>query len=638
VTEGLKTRYALRFLNNDTGAEIVANVPHLHATTWQDRAYVPGQPSSSLIGSGKITLPAPGTDEFRNHADDFRAITIGQRVEGYLGDRVGRTPIFSGIVVPPLDRRANAPWEINFVNSIYMLQQSQLLPGEAITLGSYAGYGISRQLYGTQEVLWGDDFANWPGTSAPGAPAASDYNNTNWTWTAADPYFGLPALVSGTQVFPTDAHLTTATTWGTGSGSIDAPWGQAIISVQGVMIAGSGSVAGNIGVWLIADSTTQNGLLVDAYMQPEALAGWYSVGLRITDRTSGTFTQLASALIQHFTSPLEFRLDAIFLVAPDDPAVSSPGIGSVLVKAIFNGQDPGVQADYGLRQGPGRIGLRTSVNAGGSPNTYVNQLQFTSRTSGGIVGGSWGTNRFGDAQFVNGGQIITAPITAQGQSHLDVISVGATWQGAYLRVDPGAGHKSDKINFGGDGTHISSTNPGNDLTGVIQLIEGVNIELSDSRVATVPEIYGTGVKLNSLVSPESGGSVVWTAPGKPGDAVVLGTTSEMAIPGFTLLSRYASRIRDRRLDPLVAVAVRVIRDQKWCSVNDGAGPRVCDMVLVHMPTLGVNWQSLVIAGIDHEEDQATALVYFSALPWDIVKDSTRVRGPLEFLTNTYQPR
>jgi hypothetical protein len=642
---GIPSYLALRVLDNDTGVEIVNDLPHLHQVTWQKRAYQPGQPASSMVGSGTILLPAPGTAMFRAHADTYRSLAIGQRVEAYMGDHSGSTPAFSGIIVPPVERAMNGPWKVNVVDSTYMLQRSKTVPGEGITLGNgETSWFLVSQLLGTMERQWADDFNNWNSTGTPGDPTSASYTNSGFSFSSADPFLGLPCLTC--PVSASEARLTTTTSWGVAR-PLTGEFGTAVVSTQGVMVgatgASPGAVVGYAGIWLMADATTQNGILCDAVLVQQSIANWYSVDVRILERTAGTYTLRQSVnCLTDCTSPLEFQLQALLFTLTNS-STSAPGSGQQMVKVIFNGKDVECQYAYNLSP-PGRVGIRGgAISGSGTISTYFHRLQFQARTSGDIFGiGTFGTNRFAFGDSNSNGPVMTSPGNSSGQTHLDQFALAATATSYYMRMTPGRGYKSDTIDFGHGATvdrPTPSGNPGLDLSAKIVLREGVNVVADGTEVSTVPEQFDNGIQVQSLPGGDSGGIVTWGSIGASGAAVLEGSLAEMGAPGFSLLSRYASAIHDRRLDPLRATSVRVVRTADWIALNNGLGPRECDTLLVDLPTLGVNNQQSVLVGFDFEEGSGTQLCYFDALPAGTLTDPlSRIRLPIDFLTATFQRR
>lgn len=617
-TEGKPDYLALRILDNNTGAEIVHELAHQHDCKWEVRALQQGMPGSSTLGTFTIHSPGgPQSDEFRKAwQTQWTQIAIGQRVEGYLGNVVTGSPRFSGVITG-MKRPLNASWEITGVDSLWMLQQSQVLPGETIFLSGNSAWFSAAAFYGTQEVVWDDDFSGWSGSTHPNS---SDYTNGGFSASPADPLFGLPNLSTAA----TSAAVTTAT-WGA-----TAQFIAGVVSAHGVVVANAGASTNAIGpgIVLLSDGTVQNALMVDALLiQTAPNSALYNVSLRIGSWAAGVFTQqtLVNNVFTNVAPTFPFELVAVMGYAPSGPS----GGQSIFLKALLNGKDPNCVWTGFAPPASGGVGIRHGAPAVGT--SYFNRLQFHARTSGNPSFLGFGTNRFQTGVHFNGngaGQ----NATGNGQTHLDMIQAAMTFDGAGLRKNPGAGHKADALNY--------AVSPGTDYSSSVVLEEGVNIDANGTQVATVPEMLSTDVKLNALPGGDSGGSIVWGRVGNSGDAVLTDTAADMGLPGFGLLVRYARQVQGRKVNPLQAQQVRVVRDAAWLSVGNGAGPRELDSVQIYIPTLNVQRQSAVIQGYDFVEGEATMLVYLSQLPASAVPNHAlqRIVRPVEYIGTTYATR
>jgi hypothetical protein len=620
-TEGKADYLALRVLDNHTGAEIVHELAHQHDCRWERRALQQGMPGSSTLGTFTIHSPGgPQSDEFRKRwQDQWTQLAIGQRVEGYLGNVVTGSPARSGVVTK-IRRSLSGPWEVTGVDSLWMLQQSQMLPGEVFA-GPGAGVlptnglEIVKALSGTQEVVWDDDFSGWNGSAHPNS---SDYILSNFSFTSADPYRGLPALTS-TAVGPTDAFAVTTTSW-----NANQQYWYSVISIHGTMVGGTNAVTSEAGILLLADSTAQNDVLLRAQMIANVtFPGTFDILAQIFSRSAGTYTQQASVTaFSVVRNPFPFEVTAVIY----------ENAGRQELRLLINGKDATAVWNPGsLAPSSGRIGLRFSPGAGGAPAVFVNRIQFHAR-NGPSLGTAWGTPRFKAGTQSFGAGAISHEIAAGGQTHLDMMLLAASLDGFTLRKNPGPGHKGDSLDY--------AASPGQDHSGKIVLEEGVNIVADGTEVATVPEMFGTDVSAKAIPGGDSGGSITWGRIGAVGDAVLTDTVTDMGVPGYDLLVNYARSIQGRKANPLQAVQVRVIRDATWLSVNNGAGPRELDFVTVLIPTLGVQRQKVQIMGDDFQEGAADTVVYLSALPESAAPNHVlqRIVRPLDYLSTTYQPR
>lgn len=610
-TEGKADYLALRVLDNNTGAEIVRELAHAHDCTWGVRALQPGMPGSSTLGQFTIHSPGgPMSDEMRRHwQDQWNQLAYGQRVEGYLGNVITGSPRFSGIITSDLTRSLSGPWEIKGHDSLFMLQQSQVLPGEVIGLRGETGGNFARRFYGTQEAIWDDAFPS---------DTSANYQVSSWQFTFAgfrifDPVFGL-ACIRCITTSPTDAFVVTNTTW-----SATAQYTSSSVTVHGVIAAGTDTTnAGECGIWLQADSTAQNGYQVLVQMaQTGASTGLYNVSVLVRQRIAGTYSTIAgpTTVFTNVGATFPFELTAVYSFVP----ISGPGSASTIgIRVLLNGQDTGVLATFSSSAfASGSIGVRCSPNAGGSPTTYVNRIQFHARNSGAGAGGAgtlFGTKRFGDGNVDTAPAVLTESLSGSGQTHLDMLLLAMTFGGTNIRKNPGAGFKGDTLDYGGPGGILNPT--GTDLSASVELVEGQNIEANGTLVGSVPELYSTDVRVNSLPGGASGGAITWGRVANVGDAVLVDTVADMGIPGYTMLVLYAQAMQARKVNPLQAIQVRVIRDAKWLGApgTNGAGPRELDIVGIQIPSLNVQRQTATIAGYDFVEGQADMLVYLSQLP------------------------
>jgi hypothetical protein len=391
----------------------------------------------------------------------------------------------------------------------------------------------------------------------------------------------------------------------------------------------------------LADSNTnpQNGLLADAaivaYGSP---SGWYHFYGNWYKRAAGVFTNLTSpanaVLLDPVAAPIPFQLDVMVVISPATPATGSPGTGVFNVKGVLNGSDTNWFANL---QGNvvGAIGMRYGQLASTS-RIFVNRIQFRSRTSD-AFGNGWGTDRFKQGGINAGPKSFVFPIGAMGQTHLDMIALASTFDGYDVRKNPGYGYKSDSIDYGSfDGGNLT----GKDWSKSIVLEEGINIDPQDTQIGSVPEMLGADIRLNAIPGGNSGGSIVWGRIGAIGDPVLTDTVADVGIPGFELLVNYANSIQGRAVNPLQAKQIRVIRDESWLSVNNGAGPRELEYVTIYIPSLGVYRQVGKILGYDFVEGSGTQLVFLSQFPTIAVPAHKmgRIFRQLDYLGTTYKTR
>src|SRR5215469_2344328 len=202
--EGIPGRLKYRVLDQNSGAVLVPDRPHLHQSQWTVMALLPGSPSAGSIGKFVIPLHPPGSEEFRAAKQWYDLLGPGQRIEGYLGDVITGSPKFSGVFTVDGYYQDFRSFRVGGADTLWWLQQSQVFPGETILSGQ-TGILLVPQFTGTQEVIWGDNFANWNGTSSPGKPASTDYTASGFSFTSSDPVLGLPALTARPSPQPSPA-------------------------------------------------------------------------------------------------------------------------------------------------------------------------------------------------------------------------------------------------------------------------------------------------------------------------------------------------------------------------------------------------------------------------------------------------
>jgi hypothetical protein len=631
--EGIPPTLAYALRDPNSGALVVPDLYHLHESTWTVRALLPGYPGSTTLGDFTIKLPAPYSEEFKAHASQYKAILsaanagIGLKVEGYQGSVNAGAPVLSGVITKmnlPLD----GPWELTGSDTLYWLQQSQLLPGESMFAQDAIDYMV--HFFGTREVLWGDDFSNWSGASSPGRPASADYTQTpgsSWNITT-DPLFALPAV----HTTSSPAVLTTTTGWSNGQYAVTG-FGAAEITVHAVLALGTSTTdSGNVGILLLSDASGQNALFVQAQTVQIGTTGLYNVNVNIWTVAGGAFTAVASAsnVLTNLTSPTVIELTAILEVTADSASTTTNTL-----RLLVNGKDPNITYSGWFPPGVGsRIGVRYAYNAGGAPAAYINRLTFESRTSQQFAAlGGWGTDRFqpGNIQLAPLGTTLPV-ITGQGQSHLDVITQAAGSIGYLVRKNPGAGAKADTLDV--------APSPGTDLSIVFE--ERDNVVAQNSAFQNVAEVYSTDITLKSPpnASGDSGGSVDWKRIGVPGDMVLTDTVSDVGTLGYTLLASYARAIQARKAAPLAATQLAVARTADLVKANGGWGPRELDTVLLNLPTYGVNKVRAQIVGYAVAEGQAVQVFYLTQFPDAKLPHAglQRLIRSVDYLATTFQSR
>ncbi len=600
-----------RVLDPNSGAVVIDDLPHLHQSSWTVRALQKGFPAAAQIGDFNVPLPPPGSDLHRVNRGLYDKLAEGQKVEAFLGDVIAGTPRFTGVITK-LTKNVKDPWVIEGNDTLWWLQQSQTFPGEGVQ--QTKGSGIVGSFLGTEEIVWSDRF------DSASAFTANYTNSGAFSQNGSDPYFGLPNV----QVGGTGANLVSVTTWGQAAQFLNA-----IVSLRGTVVCGTATTnAGNFGIWLAADSTAANGILVNVEIDSTAGVAPYSAHLRIWSVAASVFTLRAQQtnVLTGLNAAFQFELQAVIN--------NDVNLLQQNVRAILNGKDPGCvfsTATLTTFGGvtPGGIGIRNGPAAGGSPTLYVNNLQFEARTSAPASGGgystSFGTNRFAAGTITTSSLTnIIQNVSLAGQSYLDCMMLASMVDGFFLRKNPGFGFKADSIDYG--------PSPGTDRSDAV-VFDPSNI--IDGFVGPVPDLYATNVKFNAVRGSDSGGTVTWPRIGSIGDLVLRDTTQDVGVPGFRWAMLYAQQVQARKVSPSAATQLEVVRQpgiaDRW---------RELDTVMVNDWRLGINQQKSLVMGYTFQEGSPTQTVYLSQFSAKALPRAPLwfTAGAVEWIGGIYAPR
>lgn len=604
-----------RVLNQNTGAVVIPDLPHLHQSTSTVRALQGGYSGASSLGDVIIPLPSPQSEMWKQNIGLYRQLAVGQKLEAFAGTNTG-TPKFSWVITK-LDQPLRGNWAIRGADTLYWLQQSQVIPGEVVSPRGFSD--LINYYIGTREVVWDDDFANW--NAGGTGHTSADYSLTGWSFTSADPYFGLPALTS------TSAGAE-ATVVANPSSVALSNYVTSHISIQGVLVAGTDTTfAGEVGLYILADNATptQNAVLGRLKVfQTGASTGLYNAQTEIFTLAAGVYTaqgSVGTGVLQGLRNVLPFELTITFYNYTGPNAAASN-----YVSVAINGKK--VSSTWGVGSftlpASGRVGMHFNVTAGGSPAVYVNRLKFHSRPA-------WADGSGRSTRYISSGPTSPVPALAQDLvdsaiSQLDLFMLAQTFTNRQIRKDPGFGFKSDSLTWG------AGTGPGADLSSSVVFEEGVNVV--DAAVLPVGETYSTDAKVQAVPGSDSGGSIVWSRLAAVGDMVLTDTVADVGAPTYALIQRYARLIQQRKSNPMVAVQLEVTRTadtaDKW---------RELDFVTVHLPTLGIFRQKTQIIGYNYVEGQATQTVWLTALPDTyLLLGLQRLRAPIDGIAAVYLPR
>lgn len=627
--EGEEPRLSYILRDPNSGAVVVQDLVHLHQSVWTVRALAAGYPGSTTVGEFKIVLPAPRSDLFGANRAQYDAILtasndgIGLKVEGYLGDHATGTPVVTGVITK-MDLPLDGPWTLSGSDTLYWLQQSQMMPGEffgapldgALPTGTNE---IVESLICTQEVIWDDDFSNWNGGSSPPHNSGDYHVNAGWSFTSSDPYQGEPALTTTTS--GATSWFVTNTSWNQSS-----QYSFSSISLRGTAVAstpGVGSVGQEVAVILLSDSTFQNGLWF-RFVMVQNSANLYDIEVDGFSRAAGVDTVIAqqTGVLTNVYNPFPYEFTVVHTL----------DTGMMSVKCLLNGQDAGVNFG-GSPPSSGRIGVRGGSAAPAA--LYLNSLQFRGRTTSfGGVGFAWSPSRFTKGTFVSDGGSIPQQITVDSQTHLDMLVLACSVKGSQIRKNCGAGAKADSIDFGPSQGTDHSTQPGGTFR------EGANIVAEGTTLSNVAEVYATDARINAIPGSNSGGSVTWRRIGSANDMVLTDTVSDVGIPIFEFLQAYGKAIQQRKAAPVVATQLAVVRTPDLVGINNGLGPRELDTVQVTLPTYGLD-QVAQIVGYTLDETSGVMTYFLTNFPERALGGRAalqRLQRSADFLTSTYSAK
>jgi hypothetical protein len=588
-------QFSHRVVDPNLGTEVAADLVHPHQTKLSLRALQAGMTSSAALGSMTVPLYDPRSNEAQLVQDVYGALKVGQRIETYLGG-AGSVGPYASSVITHIEKKYG-PWLLTCADSLIWLEQSHLFPGE--TIGpSTAPARLVQLLSGTREVV----YDQWLNTGTQPVISGS------FTNVAADPQFGLQG-VSTTAVglmlestswnasaqynwptLPSDAYASGITVWGTIA--MDTNVGN----------------SGGIGLMWLSDATGANAFLAEAVTSYSGAAatGW-NVSVKIWTESASAFT-LQASVANVFTGLLSSSFPYQF-------SVTLTGNNSTghIARLFLNGKDTGCaatisQALLNATSTAGRIGIRPTSSGA---TVYVNRVRMESRT-GQYGSGTWGTNRFQVGSAASTTALVPF-ISAQNQTHIDVIQEAMALDGFQCLKTPvraGLGSslatKTDILTYGVLGVDRSGPGAGK----AIVLREGDNVTEQGTIVGPAADTYATSTRYMAVPGDTSGGTVEW--PGgplaSPGDIVVSGTVTDVAAPGVSLQLGYAMQVAARQATPTSAYQVVT----EWSPDLEALG--LYDRVLVDLPTLRVNRQSLQVLGIDLVEGRSEAIVILNQFP------------------------
>lgn len=583
---------AYRVLDQNTGAVVIANLPHLHQSTWQVNAMAQGMPGSAAIGSFSIPLPNVQSAEYKANKATYDLLAVGQKVEGYLGDVVAGTPRFTGIITN-IEKSLIGQAGIGGVDTLQWLQKMQVIPGEYIPTTGPASSDVVSIYSHALRVGFNDactSLANYSQTPA-----------SRWTVTS-DPQTGASAFnctTTGSESYliNTSAYLSSGIT------GLSSTIGNFYV------VGGSDTAnAGEASIVLGSDAAGANCVFASARLYSNA--GVTTIDGEIWTRAAGVNTRqlLKTSILSNWgSSTLRVQV-----------SLSCYYVGSLVWLHLFiNGIDCGAyQYSNGGAFPTGYLGFRFNANAGGTPSTYAEELSLRYRDTSGYL--------FPPGTISSASVLWDNNTHLNNQTHLDMMSQAVTTEGWYLRKNPGAGYRADTLDFGAA--------PGVDRSSQVVFEEGDN--LVDLTTSANADTYAIDTKVASTPSAGSGGFVTYPSIQATGNLALVDTVLNTGMVSMNALMRYANVVGALKATPGQAKRAVVIRDAKTADVW-----RELDYVTVHAPSLGIINQKVLVLGYAFAEGKATMDVVFDQYSYALGDYMTRrLADSARFVGSQYKTR
>lgn len=553
--------------------EVTPRLAHPHQSSCEKRGLQVGYTPSSSLARATIPLYRPGTRQFKEALPDYLNLTQGMKLEGYRGRNTGpgATPDYS-YVIDDVSRDTEG-WSIAALSTMVWLQKSYMVPGEILAspiTGVLPTHGdeIVQALAAPLQRIWQDDFSGYAGGSGP--HPASDYTvSADWSWTAADPYRGRPALTSTNT--GAESFVITNTTWP----NVGQFW-VGVIRITGTVrpgTAASPNNSGDMSIIFLGNTAWTAGVLTRAGVIYNGST--WDVSVDLNSKAGAVYTGRGSAanVLQGVRSPFPFQITVpIFMNA-----------GRHTSGCWVNGKDSGMYViDGGWYPASGGIGVRYVPTAGGSPQIWLNRLEFFARP----VDGIWGTQRFDPSRSFSGlsptGSYIPQEIATQGQDQLSMIQMAAATDGMAFRLHPGRGAFGDAYNydFPVPNNTTATLTAARDLSGKLVLREGVNVK---KATVSASEPFGSDIRMQAIPNTDTGGTISYSAVKQEGSMVQEANVADVGQPAFRFLTDWAAEVQSRHANPFGALVLVVMRTPEVAGWNLDVG----DVVMVDAP--GSQW-------------------------------------------------
>ena len=614
-------------LNAQIGAlpvEVVANLPHLHQSTWNERAMQPGAPGSVAIGDFKIPLHPPGSEGFKAAWPLYQLVMPGVgeglRVEGYLAD-VGEVANNVGVpgaelphsgIITEVAWSTNPPmFELRGKTDAALLDMQRTYPGEIIHNTAYDSVTIVKEFTTNYLVGVSDQFnpftaGNYTSTNLPALTAAT------WSGTT-DPNGVNPNVVSAST--GTGAVLISKTSMGQVDGD---PLSTQIVECICRLKTTSTDVghAGTVGIGFSASSANASDSLF-AYLiaKYNSTTARYDLDVVLTSYVAGVETGATN-----FSSGLTNVDDADGYIPLQMQFIQQGAGGVNTVRFVVNGSPlntVGTGPTYGINPVYPMIHFR--IPAAGSATAYFTNLLAGRRVQGMFSNGSFGTP-------VHKFRVNQQPAP----TFLDMLTLCSGVEGWYWRIDSSV--VSSTSGFCGQINMNALTSIGTDHSADVIFEEEVNlVSLTQQGNA---DTFGSDLQFNGYADSTSGGiSYARNLTAMNTYGWLSGVGMSMTVQDYSGLLRQGAKVATNKGTPGGSYVAKVVRDPGTADKF-----RELDYVTIHCPTLGVDHQKMLVMSYDFTEGEATQTLTLGQYGTDDLVGANRVVPGVQQIAGLFKNR
>jgi hypothetical protein len=605
-----------RVVNRITGAEVISDLPHLHASQWDIRTMAPGGAAAAAIGQFKIPLPAPGSKEFDSHFKLYSLLFPGSgegyRIEGYLGDVFSATPKVAGIITAvTLSTDQNGKFELVGHDDPWVANAQRFFPGELTpntgTLNSVENF--KRYLF--------ENIPNFADTFNPYNAGSYDIQTNSGpggsaSWSAATDPNGVNPHVVKAIVAPGSSTATISylcSTTGTAAGSDPDHSHYLEVFMRMVNVGASAQVT--IGLCTAPANPYGTSVFGSSYFSIAFVGSQY-----VLQGAGGTNVVAPIDPDNFLPVQLGFFWSASYFAVTAN--------GSVLYADITGG-DPGVGVLYPY------ISVAATTTSGTQTiyfTNFIHATRYTAKTLGAaapFVAGSVGTPTKSQQ----------ARIT-QSATELDAWTAianlqGWTWRYTPLRMSPAIRPPMGTVDLG--------ASPGVDRS--VGSSAGTNVIFTEGdnlisiTIQGNADPFASDLQQNGNPSSSSGGSFsARNIAAMQTYGWLTDTSLSLTATEFNSFIAQGARQSANRSAPGGAYTAKVRRDPKTADVW-----RELDYVTVHAPTVGLNMAKLQIIGytfIEGAEDMTVLLGQYGGD--DVLSSAKRAIPGLIQIAGLYKAR